>query len=128
MIEEKRAFTYYLTNYQKIDLWRLSDAYNNNSDGFIQTDCLNFEAQTGYLNLAGTELLYYPELAKHLLKIKDYPSIQRKFMAPAELRKKTGIDFLLAFTEFAKQCHESFETERALIATEVNNLIQLYGV
>ncbi len=88
----------------------------------------NFEAQTGYLNLTGSELLHYPELAKHLQKIKDYPCIQRKFEAPEELRKKTGIDFLLAFTDFAKQCHESFETERALIATQVNNLIQLYGV
>jgi len=127
MIEEKIAFPIYsISNYQNIDLWQLSYAYNH-SEGFIKQDSLYFEAQVGFLNLTGNELFYYPLLAKTLREVNDYPRLKRKYDAPKALRAMKGIDFLLAFVEFVKKCNDAFENERTLLSTKVNNLIQLYG-
>ena len=127
MIKQSKPETIYSSNYRRIDFSTLYHAYNS-SDAFIGYDQLNFDAQIGYQNLTGNELIYYPQLAKALRNVPEYPILKKSYKASKDLTKKTGMEFLIAFTEFAKQCHQEFEQERALLSSRVNNYIQMFGM
>ncbi len=129
MIEQKTKS--YFSNYgtlEALNYSKLSDAYNNDCDGFMKYDQLNFRAQTGCLYLTGNEVLHYPALAKELLCVWEYPFFKKSYQVSQEVRSLKGLDFLMALVEFVKTCEADFQNEVGVINARINNLIHLHGV
>jgi len=127
MIEQNAAS--YSRNYstlQGFGYWDLSRPYCN-TEHFLGNNHLNFTSSIGCLRLTGNELLHYPALAKALHAIPEYPDYNKIYPVTHTLQALTGLEFFIAFAEYAKVCNADFMQEIATINAKVNNLIYLHG-
>jgi len=127
MIEQK--VNYHLNSYNTLDGldYRTFRRAYSNSDSFAAHDQLNFKSNIGCAYLTGNELLQYPELAKVLRGIEEYPTYKKSYPVSEELKELKGLNFLIAFTAYVKDCQADFKEEISKINTKINNLIYLHG-
>ncbi|MEM2161112.1 MAG: hypothetical protein QXN55_09185 [Candidatus Nitrosotenuis sp.] len=111
-------------NYKDIDFHSLRSSSYHTEEGFINYNGLTFNDYVGCQYLTGNELLYYPELAKKIREIKDYPILKRSYAVDCKI---TGKLFFEYFLRYAIDCYQLFQTDLIEASKEVNNLIHLYG-
>lgn len=69
-------------------------------------------------------LLYYPELAKKLRNLDDYPILKRSYAVDKTIQ---GLAFIDYFHHHVKACHKDFKTVLHQASMRVNQLIDEHG-
>jgi hypothetical protein len=100
------------------------DSLHAVANDFLDRHGLTFEDYAGCMNLAGNELYRYPELARVLQELSDYPIFRRTYEINRTLNGKAFIKY---FYKTYNRCYRDFKTELASTSGRINNLIHLYG-
>lgn len=128
MIEQKKQPSVGFKNYKKIDFYTICHGHghhNSDSDSFLNRNGITFEDYVGSKYLTGNELLYYPKLSAAMREVTEYPILTRTYAVDEKI---SGLDFIKYFYELVKKCFDSFRAELTLASTEVDYLINKYGM
>lgn len=99
-------------------------SYLENTDYFLHREGITFRDHVGRQLMTGNELLYYPELAKKVREIADYPMLKRSHKVDKTIN---GLGFLRYFYQYADMQFKNFEVELEQLSKQVDELIDLYG-
>lgn len=95
-----------------------------NTDQFLHREGITFRDYVGCQFLTGNELVYYPELAKKLRAIEDYPLLKRCYQVDTRVK---GLALLKCFYEAATQHLKDFQREWEHYSNQVDACIERHG-
>lgn len=118
-------------DYKKINFLMLLCGLNRDyGSGLSRHFFLNFKKGITFRDyfgrqlMTGNELLYYPELAKKVHEIDDYPVFKRSYKVDETIE---GLEFFDYFNHSLKASHRDFTEALNQVSMQVNQLIDDYG-
>lgn len=117
----------FFKHYQALDFHQLSRGnyhYADNTDYFMHHEGITFQDHVARQLMTGNELLYYPQLAKKLREIKDYPILKRSYAVDKTLK---GLEFLKYFYLYSEEQFNNFHLELEQLSNQVHQFIEAHG-
>lgn len=117
----------FFNHHERLNFFDLLSGFSGsteNTDYFLHHKGITFRDHVGRQFMTGNELLYYPELAKKLREISDYPILKRCYKVDSTIR---GLEFLKYFYQYSDECLKAFQIEHEQLSNQVDTLIDLHG-